>query len=204
MLGVPTGINSLAKSDLISRRGKIRAAMEPILPTSGSHGDCVGTFIRQRFGKEVQQFLVDPLVGSIYAADTQNFSLAMVQQLADLAEGRSALLTARKRKKSAPTLKTPIFETPRGGLTMLTRAIEQAIRSMGGTITTDTKVEKVSRRHKAYLIVTDSQTNPEIIADSIIVTSPARASATMLIDLDEQVSASLAMTDQAFLIQEVG
>ena len=200
MLGVPTGINSLAKSDLISRRGKIRAAMEPILPTSGSHGDCVGTFIRQRFGKEVQQFLVDPLVGSIYAADTQNFSLAMVPQLADLAEGRSALLTARKRKRSTPALQTPIFETPRGGLTMLTRAIEQAIRSMGGTITTDTKVEKVSRRHKAYLIVTDSQTNPEIIADSIIVTSPARASATMLIDLDEQVSASLATTDHASVV----
>lgn len=71
---------------------------------------------------------------------------------------------------------------------------------MGGTIATDTKVEKVSRRHKAYLIVTDSPTNPEIIADSMIVTSPASASATMLSDLDEQVSASLATTDHASVV----
>jgi oxygen-dependent protoporphyrinogen oxidase len=124
----------------------------------------------------------------------------MVPQLADLAVGRSALLTARKRKKSSPALQTPIFETPRGGLTMLTRALQQAIRSMGGTITTDTKVEKVSCHHKAYLIVTDSPTNPEIIADSMIVTSTARASATMLSDLDEQVSASLATTDHASVV----
>ena len=200
MLGVPTGINSLSKSGLISWRGKIRAAMEPILPSSGSHDDCVGTFIRQRFGKEVQKFLVDPLVGSIYAADTQNFSLAMVPQLADLAVGRSALITARQRRKSMPTVKTPVFETPRGGLSMLTRALQHAIQVMGGTIATHTKVEKISRRHKAYLIVTDSQTNQEIEADSIIITSPARASAAMLSELDEQISANLAMTDHASVV----
>ena len=44
-----------------------------------------------RFGDEVHERLVDALVGSIYAADTDRFSLAMVPQLTSLAEGQRSL-----------------------------------------------------------------------------------------------------------------
>ena len=44
----------------------------------------------------IKAAIVDALVGSIYAADTDRFSLAEVPQLAGLAEQRSLLLSARK------------------------------------------------------------------------------------------------------------
>ena len=35
MLGVPTDLAKLAKSDLLTWPGKLRAALEPILPATG-------------------------------------------------------------------------------------------------------------------------------------------------------------------------
>jgi oxygen-dependent protoporphyrinogen oxidase len=85
LLGVPGGISALAGSRLLSSGGKLRAAIEPLLPRTADADDSVGALIRARFGDEVHERLVDALVGSIYAADTDRFSLAMVPHLASLA-----------------------------------------------------------------------------------------------------------------------
>ena len=69
-----------------------------------------------RFGDEVHERLVDALVGSIYATDTDHFSLAMVPQLAALADGqRSLLLAARRLRRRAPAVAGPLFRAPTGG-----------------------------------------------------------------------------------------
>ena len=92
VLGVPATVTGLATSGLLSWRGKVRAAVEPLIPARDP-GDSIGALVRHRFGAEVHERLVDALVGTIYGADTDRFSLAMVPQLADLAgRGRSLLL----------------------------------------------------------------------------------------------------------------
>ena len=83
-LGLPGRVLPLVTSRLLSVRGIARAAAEPLLPRRPD-GDSVGRLVRSRFGTEVHERLVDPLVGSIYATDTDRFSLAMVPQLATLA-----------------------------------------------------------------------------------------------------------------------
>ena len=200
MLGVPTGVMSLARSDLMTWRGKIRAGLEPILPSSGDHKDSIGNLIRQRFGKQVQQFLVDPLVGSIYATDTNNFSLAMVPQLAALATGRSVLLTARKQMKNAPKSTSPIFETPRSGLGTLTQALNDAIITLGGQILTSSTVQGISRADKGYIVDINGATSSSINADSVIVASPARASASLLKSLSEDVAALMSSAEHSSVI----
>ena len=64
----------LARSGLLTWRGKARAALEPLLPRRPD-GDSIGALVRARFGDEVHERLVDALVGSIYATDTDRFSL---------------------------------------------------------------------------------------------------------------------------------
>ncbi len=59
----------------------MRAAVEPLIPARDP-GDSIGRLVRHRFGDEVHERLVDALVGTIYGADTDRFSLAMVPQLA--------------------------------------------------------------------------------------------------------------------------
>jgi oxygen-dependent protoporphyrinogen oxidase len=200
MLGVPTGVMSLARSDLMTWRGKIRAGLEPILPSSGDHKDSIGNLIRQRFGKQVQQLLVDPLVGSIYATDTNNFSLAMVPQLAALATGRSVLLTARKQMKNAPKSTTPIFETPRSGLATLTQTLNDRIVALNGQIMTSTSVQSISRAEKGYVVNIAGVTSSSLHADCIIVTSPARTSASLLKSLSEDAAALMSSAEHSSVV----
>lgn len=200
MLGVPTGVMSLARSDLMTWRGKIRAGLEPILPSSGDHKDSIGNLIRQRFGKQVQQLLVDPLVGSIYATDTNNFSLAMVPQLAALATGRSVLLTARKHMKNAPKSTAPIFETPRSGLATLTQTLNDAIVALNGQILTSTSVQRISRSGKGYIVDIAGETSSSLHADSVIIASPARTSAPLLKSLSEDAATLMSSAEHSSVV----
>ena len=115
LLGVPADMLRLSRSRLLSWRGKARAALEPLLPRRDD-GDSIGTLVRSRFGDEVHERLVDALVGSIYATDTDDSSLAMVPQLAALAgRGRSLLLGARAMRAAAPAAVGPVFHAPGAG-----------------------------------------------------------------------------------------
>ena len=143
VLGVPGDRVALARSELLSWRGKMRAAVEPVLPRRPLPGlpddgrdrdaDSIGRVIRARFGSEVHERVVDSLVGSIYATDTDRFSLAEVPQLAGLARNRSLLLGARQMSASpaagtGSVTSAPIFAAPAGGMNRLARAaIERAI-----------------------------------------------------------------------------
>jgi oxygen-dependent protoporphyrinogen oxidase len=78
LLGLPTDIGGLARSRLLSLRGKARAGLEVLIPRTDTAPDSIGKYVRARFGNQVHERLVDPLIGSIYAADTDDFSLVAV------------------------------------------------------------------------------------------------------------------------------
>lgn len=130
VLGVPGDLSGLVRSGLIGWRGTARAALEPLLPRSSRRHDSIGRFVRARFGDQVHERLVDALVGSIYAADTDRFSLAEVPQLAALAEHRSVLLAARRLASAnagtASAGAAPVFAVPRDGMAALAAATAQA------------------------------------------------------------------------------
>ncbi len=138
LLGVPGKLLPMARSGLLSWRGKGRAAVEPFLPRTSLESDSIGDFVRARFGDEVHERLVDALVGSIYATDTDRFSLAEVPQLDALARShRSMLLGARATRQAAGTATAaaaPIFAAPRGGVAGLARATAEAITAGGGML----------------------------------------------------------------------
>ena len=119
LLGLPGRLTPLATTRLLSLRGKARAAIEPLLPRTSIDSDSIGDLVRARFGNEVHERLVDALVGSIYATDTDRFSLREVPQLYDIArQERSLLLGARRRAGAGAATAasasgpSPIFATP--------------------------------------------------------------------------------------------
>ena len=100
MLGVPAKVRAFATSGLISPLGKLRAAIEPLLPTT-TDTDSIGEYVRSRFGNQIHERLVDPLIGSIYATDSDNFSMAAVPQVAALTASRSMLFAAGRARAAA-------------------------------------------------------------------------------------------------------
>ena len=176
LLGVPGHLAPLARTGLLSWRGKARAALEPFLPRTSIEDDSIGQFVRARFGDEVQERLVDALVGSIYATDTDRFSLREVPQLFDLASSERSLLLAARRRGGVGTgtaAAGPIFATPRGGVAQLVAATADAIIGAGGVIRTSMAADRIEPRDGGWAIGDDR-------FDAVVIAAPARAAADIL------------------------
>ncbi len=184
-LGVPTSLLSIARSGLIPPVGLARAAIDLIRPRSDVGHDSIGRWTRSRFGHHVHDRLVDALVGSIYGADTDNFSLAAVPQLHGLSQaGRSALLAGRRMRSSAPANSGPIFGAPPLGMEQLiTSTISNSIDRGAG------RVQVVSGAYCESLEQTPSGwVINGLEADGVILATPAHHAAPLL---DGEVASEL-------------
>jgi len=207
LLGVPTNFRALATSPLISFRGKLRALADVLLPSTSTASDSLGHFMRARFGNEVHEMLIDPLVGSIYAADTDRFSLQAIPQLRDLAsEGRSLLLATRKRPKTAPVSKeNPIFAAPFAGMGALIDASANAVVSLGGKIRTSCRIENIEPSLPGatarYALQVNTKTGVEILyANHVVVCIPAKHAAPLFSSSEKDTSALLNQSEHASVV----
>lgn len=182
MLGVPTGVLGLARSSLLSLRGKVRAATEVLRRRSDPAADSIGDFVRRRFGDEVHERLVDPLIGSIYAADTDDFSLAAVPQLAELAAGSRSVLLRRRRPAAAAT--GPVFYAPTAGMGALVDAVSTAIVAGGGEVRCNAAVTQLATDGDGWRV------NGERF-DGVVLACPARHAATLLSTIDDGAASTL-------------
>ncbi len=156
----------------------------------------LGSFVRRRFGDEVHERLVDALVGSIYATDTDNASLEAVPQLAELAgSGRSLLLTARRRgpERAASAAPGPIFAAPTCGVGALVDAVAATVQAAGGEIRTSSPVTSIDRDGATW-VVDDER------FDAIALTTPARATAPLLATAAPEAARLLGRVEYADVI----
>jgi oxygen-dependent protoporphyrinogen oxidase len=198
VLGVPASVSSLARTGLLSWRGKLRAGLEPLLPRTSTTDDSLGAYMRSRVGNEAHERLVDALVGSIYAADTDRASLRAVPQLSALAEGhRSLLLGARRARSSAPAAAGPIFATPTTGMSTMIDALAQVVTAGGGTILTGSPVSSVepcpSGTEGRFQV--DGQS-----VDDVVMTTPGRLTSEVIQPVAPEAATLLAQMDHAGVI----
>ena len=74
-MGVPADLSELARSGLVSAGGMARARRDLDLPATGRDGDVpVAAHVGGRFGQEVVDRLVDPLLGGVYAGRAEELS----------------------------------------------------------------------------------------------------------------------------------
>jgi oxygen-dependent protoporphyrinogen oxidase len=101
VLGVPADLAELAGTGLLSSDGMARARQDLGLPATARNGDVpVAAFVAARFGHEVVDRLVDPLLAGVYAGRSDELSFeatlpavaAESRKHASLAEAAGALL----------------------------------------------------------------------------------------------------------------
>ena len=120
---VPFSLRALAAGDLLSWRGKLRVAMEPL--TAGPRRDePVATLLTRKLGKEAYQRLAGPLYGGLYASDPADMvvGIAMADLLRDFGIRRS-LLARFARRGGRPPAPACSFQ---GGMQALTDALYAA------------------------------------------------------------------------------
>ena len=195
MMGVPAKISAFALSGHFSPAGKLRAAMEPLLPRL-PHDDSIGKLRRRRFGREIHERLTDPLVGSIYAGDTDRFSLEAVPQINALTSGRSLLVQAAKAR-SAPAQAGSPFTTPLKGMGSLIETLAARVQSLGADIRTGSPVREITRTRDGYLVLTN---DAAVECDAVVLATPARHTAGFVAALDSAASQQLATWDHASVV----
>lgn len=112
VLGVPTDMDALAASGIVSPEGIARvaddltrtrwAAGEPTSDPEGAGDESVGALVRRRLGDEVFERLVAPLLSGVNAGDADQLSVAAgAPQLAGAARRQPSLVAALREQRQA-------------------------------------------------------------------------------------------------------
>lgn len=187
MMGVPADFDDLARSGVLSAAGLATARREPELPVTARDGDVpVASYVAARFGQEVVDRLVDPLLGGVYAGRSEELSFdATLPALAEAARTRVSLTEAAASLLPAPrpggangAPRPAVFTTLAGGLGLLPDAVAAA---SGATVRTSAMVRELARTERGWRLTIGSAHAPEYLdADAVIVAAPGRPASRLL------------------------
>jgi oxygen-dependent protoporphyrinogen oxidase len=199
MMGIPTDLRALAESGVISKHGLARAAMDNVLPATSLEGrdTSIGALVEERFGREVVDRLVEPLLGGVYAGHAREISArAAVPQVVSLLEQDRSLSRAAAKATSGPVSEVPVFAGIVGGVGRLPAAVAA---SSGARIETDATVRDLARRPDGgWTVVVGPTTEPRLVhADAVIIAVPARTAARLLSDVAPTAALELARIEYA-------
>ena len=65
----PSKIGPMVRTRILSIPGKLRLALERVLPRGDGSDESLASFARRRFGREAYDRLIQPLVGGMYTGD---------------------------------------------------------------------------------------------------------------------------------------
>lgn len=198
LMGVPTDARALAESGVISKHGLARAALDAVLPATrlDDRDVSVGWLIEERFGKEVVDRLVEPLLGGVYAGHAREISAraAVPQVVALLERDRSMLRSAAAATRA--TSDVPVFAGLVGGIGQLPAAVAGSVDI---DVRTSATVRDLARRTDGgWNLVVGSTRDAEIVqADAVVLATPARPTARLLSDVVPDAALELARIEYA-------
>lgn len=202
--GISANISPFITSSLFSPLGKLRAAADLILPSNSQAEDqSLGEFFRYRFGTEVLENFIEPLLSGIYTGHIERLSLqSTFPQFHQIEQQYRSLIIGMK--KSSVTVEKVIgkdgFLTFKTGLQSFVEAIEKKLEP--DSVIKGVKVELMDKTSGQYKICLNN--NRVIMADSVIISAGHQAAYQMLDDLisvaplKELESTSVATVNLAF------
>ena len=207
VMGVPADLDDLARSGLLSASGMARAREDPGLPATPRDGDvAVASYVGARFGRELVDRLVDPLLGGVYAGRSEELSFeATLPGLAEesrrhpsLAEAAGVLMPPRP---AAPddgggAAEATVFTTLAGGLGTLPAAVAAA---SGAEVRTEAMVRELARTPGGWRLTVGSAHAPAFLdADAVVLAIPAQPASRLLAGLPAAAGARTALAQIAY------
>ena len=207
-MGVPSDMAELAKSGVISGEGVARASQDLELPATVRGGDAaVARYVGARFGAEVVDRLVDPLLGGVYAGRSEELSFdatlpalaAASRRYRSLAVAAGSLLPAAAPPDDQDGRPAPggsVFTTLAGGLGTLPEFLAKA---SGAHVRTGAMARELSRAAGGWRVTLGSAAAPEQLeADAVIVAVPARPAGRLLADVPGSSAAVAALAEISY------
>lgn len=192
---VPSQLGPLLTSSVLSLGGRLRAAMELVIPARrGQAEESVAQFVTRRFGREAYDWLVEPLLSGIFAGDGNALSLtAAFPQLAELEQRHGSILRAMLagsrtgHRSSGPGTSIQGFVTLPGGLAELVDTVTRQVPSE--SVRLGVGVEGLRPTDGGFQARLDDGTM--VRTGAVILALPAFAAADLLYGLDPALAARL-------------
>jgi protoporphyrinogen/coproporphyrinogen III oxidase len=210
VLGVPTDMDALAASGIVSADGVARAtldleateapATEPVGDPEAEGDLSVGHLVRGRLGDEVYEQLVAPLLSGVNAGDADQLSVAAgAAQLATASRRSPSLIRGLREQQQAaleagadPT--APVFHGIPVGTQTLTDLLLARLTQAGAAVHLSCAVESLERAGAGYALRTPQG---RIEADRVVLCTPAPVAARLLADLAPSAAEGLADLEYA-------
>jgi oxygen-dependent protoporphyrinogen oxidase len=183
-------------SGFFSLRGRLRLLLEPFVPRR-IDDESVADFIRRRFGRELLDYVFDPLVGGLYAGDPEKLSIsALLPRLKQLETHYGSVVrgAARKMLSGMDARFDPrrrMLFSFRHGMATLPR---QLAATLGKNLRSGVRVEELHPlAGGGYRIKLRTQDHLENLqASQIVIALPAYAAARLLEPLSADTATALA------------
>lgn len=209
----PEGFNLLAPgkwwpfltTPLLSWAGKLRVAQELFIPKGPAEADeSLADFVRRRFGNEVLERIVQPLVGGIYTSDPEKLSLrATLPRFIEMEQRYGSVIRGlrqqadRSREDSASGARYGLFASLRRGMSHLLETLQERVQRgsqlrFGVPVRTIERHPEVERGYRLQL-----STGELLTADGLVLALPAHVSARLLSPLAEELAAELGGIEHA-------
>ena len=175
MLGVPMELSPLLTTDLVSWTGKLRAGLDFLKPAMPLYKDIsVGEFFRARFGDDLLEHMIEPLLAGVYGTDIDKLSLMSTypnfketeEEYGSLMKG---LMAVKKDKPAASKKKTGAFLQFKDGLQSFIDRLVSENEKRGGQIHFNFDVTAIEKTEDGYELTADGGTHHY---DEVIVTTP--------------------------------
>jgi protoporphyrinogen/coproporphyrinogen III oxidase len=190
----PTKLGPFITSGLFSWPGKLRMALDLVLPRGVSDDESLGAFVRRRLGREALERVAQPLVAGIYTADPDDLSLAATmprfRELERLE--RSVVLGLWRANRKAPQAGTSgarwsLFVTFQNGMEELVTTL--ASRLPPGTPLLKHRVDGIERHGHGWRVL--SAEGAAVEADRVIVAAEAYTTSRLLRYVDPALATLL-------------
>ena len=179
VLGVPADLDALA--GLLSPDGLVRARQEPSLPAPPLPDDVpIGVLLDERFGPEVTDRLLEPLLGGVYAGQARRLSFAAVSAALFARVRGGGALSAHAAQTRRPG-DGPVFGGLAGGIVGLVEALAADLTGRGVEVRTSTAVRGLAADPQGYRLTVGSAREPETIRTrAVVLATPAAATGRLL------------------------
>ena len=208
VLGVPTDLDALTQSGVVSPAGVARAALDLTMgPDPRSNDDeSVGALVRRRLGDEVYEVLVGPLLSGVNAGNADWLSVAAgAPQFAAAMSNHGSLIAGARAQWAASAVTpaggdpAPVFYGLPGGMARIVDGLVDAITDLGGDIRVGTRVTEVGAApDRRYRVETTAPDGPvTYLADAVVLATPLFVTAPLVAPFCRDVAVDMTEVDYA-------
>lgn len=180
---VPFAAKDFLRSDIAPLSARARLLLEPFTAGADAEESVADYFIR-KLGREIYENLAGPLYGGLYASDPADMivGLSLGRVLRELRVGRSLVLHFLRRGGAVNPPPALSFQE---GMEELPRALH---RAEAANVSLGAPVRRMERQGGRWLL---EHEGGALLADRVVITTPAGAAARLLLDAAPRVAAAL-------------